>query len=285
VDLSLVGVKDSANGKRFGIRNKAGDLVDVYGFDLTPLYHRRGEFVELMADQAAERERRERMFDEITICRRAAQETIVALKEIGHEFLTRLEELVARTPRRAVSTTAEAVEPVLTEWRALRSLLEEKFYIAASGGKNGRLIESKPTYPLKGTLEQDAPRGAELGEDPSPPTSAVTVELVVEACPSLLEYVEQPRSEVDLVAAGRLLRSTLGAHASVWAEAVEALGPVSAAAAACLVIQLYENDGGQRIRNPGGYLRAVVRMIKDGRMNLRAELLALVRKNTSPPPF
>lgn len=289
VDLCLVGVKDSANGKRFAIKNRAGDLLDVYGFDLTPLYHRRAEFVELIAEQDAENERRERLFDEITICRRAAQETIAALKEIGGRFLTRLEELAARTPRRSRTAAAEAVEPVLVEWRALRSELEETFYLAASGGKNGRLIESKPSESKTEGLEQDAPRGAGVGEDLSPSTGALPVALVVEACPSLSDYGEVPRSEIDLVATGRLLRSTLGAHASVWTEAVEALGPVSAAAAVCLVLQLYENDAArgeaQRIRNPGGYLRSVVRMIKDGRMNLRAELLALVRKNTNPPPF
>jgi replication initiation protein RepC len=285
VELGLVGVKDSANGKRFAIRNKAGELLDVYGFDLTPLYHRRAEFVELIAAQDAEIERRQRMFDEITICRRAAQETIEALSEKGSGFSDRLEELMSRTPRRSVTIAVEAVEPVLVEWRAFRTMLEEKFYIAASGGKNGRLIETKPSESEKGILEQEAPRGAEPVEDSSPPTGTLSVALVVEACPSLLEYVEQPRSEVDLVAAGRFLRSTLGAHASVWNEAVETLGPVRAAAAVCLVLQLYENDAGRRIHNPGGYLRAVVRMISDGRMDLRAELLALVRRNTSPPPF
>jgi replication initiation protein RepC len=285
VDLCLVGVKDSANGKRFGIRNKAGDLVDAYGFDLTPLYNRRAEFVELIAEQDAEIERRERMFDEITICRRAAQEI---LSEMGMQSSDTFEELAGRTPRRSRTIAAEAVEPVLVEWRALRTQLEEKFYMAASGGKNGRLIESKPTHSIKETLEQEAPRGAEPVEEPSPPTGPVTAALVIEACPSLLEYVEQPKSEVDLVAAGRFLRSTLGAHATVWSEAVETLGPVSAAAAVCLVLQLYEEDAargqGQRIRNPGGYLRAVVRMIRDGRMNLRAELLAMIRRRTSPPP-
>lgn len=284
VDLCLIGVRDSANGKRFAIKNKAGDLLEVYGFDLTQLYHRRAEFVELIYEQDAEIERRQRMFDEITICRRASQETIAALKEIGGRFLTRLEGLVGRTPRRSRTIAAELVEPVLAEWRALRQELEETFYLAASGGKNGRLIESKPSESIKANLEQEAPQGAEVVEDPSTPTGALPVALVVEACPSLLEYAERPRSEVDLVAAGRLLRSTLGAHATVWREAEEALGPVAAAAAVCLVLQLYENDAArgmsQRIRNPGGYLRSVVRMIKDGRMNLRAELLALIRKRS-----
>jgi replication initiation protein RepC len=286
VDLCLVGVKDSANGKRFAIKNKAGDIQDAYGFDLTKLYDRRAEFVELIYEQDAEIERRARMFDEITICRRASQETITALSEEGGRFSDRLERLIGRTPRRSRTLAVELIEPVLVEWRALRCELEETFYIAASGGKNRRLIESRPPNLESHMMEQEALRGAEAGEDLSTPIGTLPVALVVEACPSLLEYVELPRSEVDLVAAGRFLRSTLGAHATVWKEASDALGPVAAAAAVCLVLQLYENDAkrgqAQRIRNPGGYLRSVVRMIKDGRMNLRAELLALIRKQNGP---
>jgi hypothetical protein len=32
------------------------------------------------------------------------------------------------------------------------------------------------------------------------------------------------------------------------------------------------------IRNPGGYLRAMVRMFVEGRSNVRYELLAMIRK-------
>ena len=44
VELGLVVMKDSPNGKRYGRRNKAGRIIEAYGFDLSPLAVRMEEF-------------------------------------------------------------------------------------------------------------------------------------------------------------------------------------------------------------------------------------------------
>jgi replication initiation protein RepC len=62
------------------------------------------------------------------------------------------------------------------------------------------------------------------------------------------------------------------------------IGPVVAAVAVLYVLQLYDDDistGGTRIRNPGGYFRALVRMVKSGKINLEVELLAMRRRRMS----
>jgi replication initiation protein RepC len=286
VDHMLISPKDSANGKRFAVKNRQGEIVDVYGFDLTPVYDRRAEWVELIREQDIENEARSRLFDEITICRRAAEEVLVALADRyptadAAPVTEALEALVAETPRRNFTHEQSALQPVVDRWRRLRSFAEEVFYLAASGGKRCSHIETKPSESINRNLEQVASGEAGLVESPSLPSDIVSVELTVQACPCLLEYVEPPRTEVDLVAAGRVLRSTLGASPTVWSEACDLIGPLKAAAAVCLVLQLYENDaasGSPRIRNPGGYLRSVVRMVADGRMNLRYEMMTLIRK-------
>jgi replication initiation protein RepC len=290
IDLRLIAPKDSANGKRFAIKNRGGEIVDVYGFDLTPVYDRAGEWVEEIREQELARKARSRLFDEVTICRRAIQDVLAALAQrypqAGAARVTdAFESLVAETPRRNLSHDERALERVTDRWRRLRSLAEETFYSAASGGKTCSHIETKPSESLNRNLEQEASGEAELGESPSLPYDIVPVELTVEACPAILEYVEAPRSEVDLVAAARVLRSTLGASPTVWSEASEKIGPLKAAAAVCLVLQLYENDANSstpKIRNPGGYLRSVVRMVADGRMNLRYEMMTLIRKRGAP---
>lgn len=291
VESGLIVPKDSANGKRFAIRGKDGELVDAYGFDLTPLYARRAEFAGLLREQDALLEERARVFDEITICRRAVEEVLMAfgrlgLSEICIQISDSFERLRDETPRRSHGTPIGAIMPVLESWRRLRSSAEEAFYHAASGGKLRRHIETNHPESKNEPLEQEASQEADPREIPSLPNGPELVELVVVACSSLAEYVEQPRSEVDLVAAGRFLRSTLGAHASVWGEACDVLGPVQAAACVCYVLELYENDArsaAPKIRNPGGYLRAIVRMMQDGRLDLRAELMALIRRRTAPP--
>jgi replication initiation protein RepC len=77
------------------------------------------------------------------------------------------------------------------------------------------------------------------------------------------------------------LRPTIGAHKSAWEEAVQALGIVQAAVTLIYVLQLHTDDvaaGTNRIRNPGGYFRALVRLIADRKFKLTAELMALRRK-------
>jgi replication initiation protein RepC len=52
------------------------------------------------------------------------------------------------------------------------------------------------------------------------------------------------------------------------------------------VLQLYENDaakngGESRIKNPGGYFRALTRMVKAGKIDLQVEILAMRRQRMS----
>ncbi|MBS3025410.1 plasmid replication protein RepC [Acidiphilium multivorum] len=53
VELGLVVMKDSPNGKRYGRRNKAGRIIEAYGFDLSPLAVRMEEF-RAMAERGRE---------------------------------------------------------------------------------------------------------------------------------------------------------------------------------------------------------------------------------------
>ena len=90
-----------------------------------------------------------------------------------------------------------------------------------------------------------------------------------------------PVDIADLVAAGRFLRASLGAHPSAWDEAVADIGAIQAATTVMYVLQLYDDDvasGRNRIRNAGGYFRSVVRMIKAGQLDLEAELRTLRRR-------
>jgi replication initiation protein RepC len=51
IERQFVIPKDSPNGKRYVVRNVAGAVVDPFGFDLTPLYARRGEWTAMTAEQ------------------------------------------------------------------------------------------------------------------------------------------------------------------------------------------------------------------------------------------
>ena len=115
----------------------AGEVVDAFGFDLTPVYARRGEWAERLIEMKQAQEARKRAFDEITIARRAAEEALRALAE-HYPDLDRsdLEEQVkglkARTPVRSTKAMPHAI---LDEWTALRMACEQAFLKAGNGGK------------------------------------------------------------------------------------------------------------------------------------------------------
>jgi len=284
-ELKLIVPKDSPNGKRFAIRDLAGTITDAYGFDLTPVYARRGEWVAMLAEQKVLREIRKRAYDEVTVARRATEEAISALVEHfpavdRSELESRYNELLSRTPARS---TAELPAGLMQAWQDLRNTIEEVFYQTGNGGL--RVIH-KETY--NGSPSEPCTKGfpkkAEAVLSNERPAEHLSPTLIIEACPAINDYGRPIRDIADIVGAGRYLRASLGAHESAWNEAVADIGPVGAAVAVLYVLQLYEDDvssGSSRIKNPGGYFRALVRMIKAGKLNLEVELLAMRRRRMS----
>src|SRR5689334_19358085 len=55
IELGLVTMKDSPNGKRYGHRDPKGRITEAYGFDLAPLAVPHAEFVRLAEAGRAER--------------------------------------------------------------------------------------------------------------------------------------------------------------------------------------------------------------------------------------
>ncbi|MXQ13958.1 plasmid replication protein RepC [Microvirga makkahensis] len=282
IECQLVIPKDSPNGKRYAVRNAAGTIVDAFGFDLTPLYARRGEWTAVVAEQKRLRDHLKRSFDEITISRRATEEALNALAQhypaVDRDQIERgLALLKTRTPKRSGSPLPEGL---LEAWKELQQLAEEAFYQAGCGGTECRQIEAE-----KGSPSETCDKGIRVDAPPADPirspSKPLLPALIAEACPVVSNCAHPIRDVVDVVAAGRFLRASLGAHPSAWNEAVEEIGAIQAATAVIYVLQLYDDDvssGRNRIRNAGGYFRSVMRMIKAGRFDLEGELLALRRR-------
>ncbi|MBM6582704.1 hypothetical protein ILT44_21090 [Microvirga sp. BT689] len=287
IDLGLIIPKDSPNGKRYAVRDLAGEIIDAFGFDLTPVYARRGEWTKLLIEQKQLRQIQKQAFDEVTICRRAAEEAINALAEHYPEIdRTALEEdlkaLKARTPARSKASLPAGL---IDAWSLLRSRAEQVFLDAGNGGTRFRHTNNNNGSPSE-PCNKGFPKKAEAVRSTEQPPEHLSPELILEACPAIGDYGQPVRDLADIVSAGRYLRASLGAHESAWAEAVEEVGPVRAAIAVIYVLQLYEDDaarngGESRIKNPGGYFRALTRMVKAGKIDLSVELLAMRRRRMS----
>ena len=83
VELGLVVMKDSPNGKRYGARDGKGRIVEAYGFDLAPLGARQSEFEEAARKGRAERERMRHLRRRATIARKGIDQIIETAEELG----------------------------------------------------------------------------------------------------------------------------------------------------------------------------------------------------------
>ncbi|MBJ6127209.1 plasmid replication protein RepC [Microvirga splendida] len=281
IELQVLIPKDSPNGKRYAVRDEKGNVVDAFGFDLTPLYARRGEWAAATAEQQQRKELLKRSFDEITVCRRATEAALSALAQyypaVDRTALeSRLSTLKARTPKRSGATLPAGLVEV---WNEIRQLAEEAFYQASCDGMTCRHIEAE-NESLSKTCHNGRQDDMEPAAQTALPTELSLPTLIVEACPVISDCAHPIRNAADLVSAGRFLRASLGAHPSAWTEAVEAIGAIHAATAVIYVLQLYDDDvssGKHSIRSPGGYFRSIIRLVKRGEIDLQTELLALRR--------
>jgi replication initiation protein RepC len=85
IDAGLITMKDSPNGKRYGTRDREGRISEAYGFDLSPIATRYGEFLRLAAEATAERELIGRLRRRATIARKAIAQILETAEEHGFD--------------------------------------------------------------------------------------------------------------------------------------------------------------------------------------------------------
>jgi replication initiation protein RepC len=99
IELGLITMRDSPNGKRYGRRHeKTGHIIEAYGFDLAPIAMRHAEFVRLAEEGRAERAAMGRLRRRATIARKAIIQILETAQEYGfagEEWLTLAHETAA----------------------------------------------------------------------------------------------------------------------------------------------------------------------------------------------
>jgi replication initiation protein RepC len=83
VELGLVTMKDSPNGKRYGRRDRQGKVIEAYGFDLSPLFTRMAEFTAVAAHGRELRERMRHLRRRATIARNGLLQILETAAELG----------------------------------------------------------------------------------------------------------------------------------------------------------------------------------------------------------
>jgi replication initiation protein RepC len=145
VDAGLIARKDSANGKRFARRDRAGAVDEAYGFSLAPLLARAKDIEILAGEVSAERLRLQRTREKLTIIRRDIGKLIEAALEEGiagkwDRITEHFRTIVGAIPR---NPTLATLLDTLEEFELLRdeivNLLENQVEAEKTNGNPGQI--------------------------------------------------------------------------------------------------------------------------------------------------
>jgi len=175
IELGLVTMKDSPNGKRYGKRDPKGRIVEAYGFDLSPIAGRHAEFRRLAEEGRAERAAMGRLRRRATIARKA----IIQILETAHEYaiegeewqtLARESEALARALRACLAMGRELAAVAL----AIVSSKEAEHFRTSPGGyfhgmvakaNAGELHLERTVWALRRALTPERHAGRAGGSD------------------------------------------------------------------------------------------------------------------------
>jgi replication initiation protein RepC len=83
IEAGVITMRDSPNGKRYGVRDRAGQITEAYGFDLSPIAARHAEFVCLAEAARADRAEMGRLRRRATIARKGITQILETAAEYG----------------------------------------------------------------------------------------------------------------------------------------------------------------------------------------------------------
>lgn len=109
VELGLITMKDSPNGKRYGKRDGKGRILEAYGFDLSPLFTRMAEFQAAAEEGRALRDRMRQLRRRATIARNGLLQILETVAELGLSDPTWQQ---LETEGRALARSLKSVERV-----------------------------------------------------------------------------------------------------------------------------------------------------------------------------
>ena len=304
IELGLVTMKDSPNGKRYGRRDARGRIVEAYGFDLSPLAARYQEFVKLAEEGRAEREAMGRLRRRATIARKGIVqilETACDYNLRGEDWLTLEHEAraIVRELKRAerpddLEVGVLSLERRQYEARSRLEMLLKDVNKAPSQPENApHQYTYKPTpYPEQDTVitsrtSSEAPEAqvpfSATAEVPNRPEKGsvhgIRPDELIKLAPRLKPYLRRPNPTwSEIIDAADWLRHDLDVSKPLWGEACLTMGRDLAAVALAIV----STKEPEHFRTtPGGYFHGMVQKAKAGELHLERTVWAM-RRATQP---
>jgi replication initiation protein RepC len=304
IELGLITMKDSPNGKRYGRRDARGRIVEAYGFDLSPLAARYQEFVQLAEEGRAEREAMGRLRRRATIARKGIVQILETARDYdltGEEWATleREARAIGQELKRAerpddMEAGVVSLERRQQEARGHLEILLRDVKKAPSQPENApHQYTYKPNpYPEQDTVitsntsseVQEAPVSSPAApEAPKRPekgtVQGIRPDELVKLAPRLKPYLRRPNPTwSELIDAADWLRHDLDVSKPLWGDACLAMGRELAAVALAIVST---KDPDHFRTTPGGYFHGMVQKAKADELHLERTVWAM-RRATQP---
>lgn len=289
VECGLVIRRDSPNGKRFARRSRAGDVEQAYGFDLSPIVARAVELHDLAVSVQAEKKAFRVARERLTLLRR----DIVKMIDTGIEeavpgnwgsVLQTYQAIISTLPRTASRQLIEDICDQLKQLHAdicdvLESFTKTQNTSANESHSDRHIQNSNPESIFESEhgfrkRNEASSSAAETDNVRSLPKRDLPLNIVLDACPNLLEIIQsgEIRHWRDLLAAAELGRTMLGISRSAWQDAQGVMGEVQAAIALAAIYQRSDH-----INSAGGYLRSLTDKAREGKFSTWPMIMALLR--------
>jgi replication initiation protein RepC len=308
IELGLITMRDSPNGKRYGRRHeKTGHIIEAYGFDLAPIAMRHAEFVRLAEEGRAERAAMGRLRRRATIARKAITQILETAQEYGfagEEWITLAHETAALVRALRDVERPDEMETGVTSLErrqhAARERLEILLGVVDSAPKGP---ENRPhQYNYNPSLDPDQDTvitakdcsGEGEGADAQSPAPeqrqrpekgmvhGIRPDELPRLTPKLKPYLQRPNPAwPDIVDAADWLRHDLGVSKSLWGDACLAMGRELAAIALAIVST---KEVAHFQTSPGGYFHGMVAKAKAGELHLERTVWALRRLGAGISP-
>jgi replication initiation protein RepC len=317
IELGLVTMKDSPNGKRYGNRhpnNETGRITEAYGFDLSLFAVRHAEFVRLAEEHQAERRAMKKLRRRRTIAHRG----IIQILETAQEYGFEPEEwaILARETKDLTGALKDVdrldemetgVASLERRWQAARGRIEVLLGTVDSDPKEPENRPHYNNYNQTSNLKEDtviaAKECSEVRAAPSsPPQKPVLQGGKVQDPVSPQVPHHDPRGLVDRISADELprlapaLRKYLNGPGPDWGDIVNAADWLRADLGvsksvwddacvrmgrerAAIAIALVTTKEPGHVKNPGGYFRSMLRKDLAGDLHLDQSIWGLRRAN------
>jgi replication initiation protein RepC len=301
IELGLVTMKDSPNGKRYGRRHEQTErILEAYGFDLSPIAARHAEFVRLAKEAKAERAAIGRLRRRTTIARKAIGQILETAREYGfdgEEWSTLNHETNDLVRALKVVESPEEMEAGVMSLerrqQAARERLEHLLGTVEIGPKEPEnrlhIYNYKPTLDLQedtviaaNTCNDATATGVSQPSTPVQPkrpdkgmVHGIAPDELPRLAPKLKPYLRCPDPTwPELVDAAEWLRADLGVSKSLWGEACLAMGRELAAIALATVST---KEAEHFKTSAGGYFHGMVAKHVAGQLHLERTVWALRR--------